>query len=476
MNLNKSPLLINTPSALIPPAATGARRNDGAGQPLGASFSALFKSTREQQLPQPTPVPSPAPHATAPAPAPSSTAVPKPAANSSAKPAPAPAPQQAAGAEAAATGQPEPKAAGTTKPTAARSATKADKADSSSNAADDIDTAESLAAPLADALRLAQDTEAGEAGAEDGGDEPEHRTDSPTPVPGTTLLPSAPATAEIHAAGKSSADAVPRQDLTPDAVERSTAPALNMTDERPSGRGTLTTAQAPGVAGKPDAAATDPLHANAAGGAISLPDSVASSKGHDAMLSATAAPQAAGTEKAAATPLSFQQALTQAQSVASAASPGSAEAPRSVALQQDLYSPGFAPEMSARLSMLASDGVQSAQLHLNPAEMGPVAVQIVLDGQQAQISFHSDQAETRAVLERSLPDLAAALRENGLTLSGGGVFQQDAGTRQQAQADGAATGRGNARSAPADAADVPAAASAAPVRRTASRGVLDTYA
>ena len=74
--------------------------------------------------------------------------------------------------------------------------------------------------------------------------------------------------------------------------------------------------------------------------------------------------------------------------------------------------------------------------------MGPVSVQIVIDGSQAQVSFQALQAETRQALEQSLPDLAAALQGQGLTLSGGGVFQQaprdaDQG-REAAQTEGAA--------------------------------------
>ncbi|MEJ5999954.1 flagellar hook-length control protein FliK [Paucibacter soli] len=172
----------------------------------------------------------------------------------------------------------------------------------------------------------------------------------------------------------------------------------------------------------------------------------------------------------------FQQAMNQALSQihgSTVADPGGAVADtRMLPIRHELHGPGFAPEMGAQLSLLAREGVQSAQLLLNPAEMGPVAVQIVLDGQQAQISFHSDLAETRAVLERSLPDLAAALRENGLTLSGGGVFQQDAGTRQQQQADGARQARGTLHGGAGDHAPIPAA----PRRAGAARGVLDTYA
>ena len=56
-----------------------------------------------------------------------------------------------------------------------------------------------------------------------------------------------------------------------------------------------------------------------------------------------------------------------------------AASPVRVDVASPLHGAGFAPEMAARLSVLAADGVQTAQLHLNPADMGPVAVQIVLE-------------------------------------------------------------------------------------------------
>ena len=90
--------------------------------------------------------------------------------------------------------------------------------------------------------------------------------------------------------------------------------------------------------------------------------------------------------------------------------------------------PLTAPEVrpgrfAVQVSVLAKDGVQRAELHLNPAEMGPVSVQIVMDGTQARIDFGADSAATRQAIEAGLPELASALRDAGFTLAGGGVSQ-----------------------------------------------------
>lgn len=133
-------------------------------------------------------------------------------------------------------------------------------------------------------------------------------------------------------------------------------------------------------------------------------------------------------------------------------------------------SPDFSQALATQLTTLARDGVHEAELQLNPADMGPIAVQIVIDGAQAQIDFTASNAGTRQALETSLPALAAALNGAGLTLSGGGVFEQRSGGREGA-ADGERRAGGRSETIAIGAAD--GAASASP---RAARGLLDLYA
>ena len=74
----------------------------------------------------------------------------------------------------------------------------------------------------------------------------------------------------------------------------------------------------------------------------------------------------------------------------------------------------------------------SAELHLNPAEMGPVSVQI-RDGRHAGAHrFRRRPGRHAAMRSRpGLPELASALRDAGLTLTGGGVSQHARGARRQ---------------------------------------------
>jgi flagellar hook-length control protein FliK len=122
-----------------------------------------------------------------------------------------------------------------------------------------------------------------------------------------------------------------------------------------------------------------------------------------------------------------------------------AAAPVVVNVPTPATAPEFPKELGVQISVLAKDGVQQAELHLNPADMGPISVQIALDGTQAQVNFGADSAATRQIIEGGLPELAAALRDAGFTLSGGGVHQQAQGRREGGDSSGnGGSGRGGA--------------------------------
>lgn len=115
---------------------------------------------------------------------------------------------------------------------------------------------------------------------------------------------------------------------------------------------------------------------------------------------------------------------------ASLAAPVSSPAP-ALQLPHPIGSAEFAPSLAFTLTRLARDGVQEARLQLHPKEMGPIDVRIAIDGTQARVDFSADVLATRSAIEAGLPQLASALRESGLTLAGGGVFQHARGNQQQ---------------------------------------------
>jgi flagellar hook-length control protein FliK len=132
--------------------------------------------------------------------------------------------------------------------------------------------------------------------------------------------------------------------------------------------------------------------------------------------------------------------------------------------------PGFQQALGYQVSLLARDGIGEAELHLNPADMGPVSVQITMTGDQARVDFGADLAQTRQALEAGWAELASSLKDAGFTLSGGGV--SDHARERQAQQGQAASQSFGGRSAR----ESGEAAVVAPVVSRRVNGAVDVYA
>lgn len=203
-------------------------------------------------------------------------------------------------------------------------------------------------------------------------------------------------------------------------------------------------------------------------------------------LAAAAEPpsaQAAAREPAAAVPAATPALPTfaaelarasQATSTQPAAATPAPAAPSEVRLATPVPSPDFVPRFSAEVAVLARDGVQEARVQVNPVELGPISVQITLDGQAAQVHLAVASDQTRQVLEQAMPSLAAALRESGLTLTGGGVFQQARQNGRESGPDGGRSGASRSGGGNRDEGATPAVA--APARRVRLPGAVDLYA
>jgi len=108
--------------------------------------------------------------------------------------------------------------------------------------------------------------------------------------------------------------------------------------------------------------------------------------------------------------------------LADAAHAGGAQA--SGVLQSPLGTSAWVEELGTQLSWMANRGIESASLHVSPAELGPIEVRIAVHGSDASIWFGAAQATTRTALEQTLPQLRQLLGSHGLTLSDAGVFRE----------------------------------------------------
>lgn len=209
-----------------------------------------------------------------------------------------------------------------------------------------------------------------------------------------------------------------------------------------------------------------PADAALAGAAASLTAERADS-------TASLAPSAAASDAGAPVP------LPAALSALGSATPGTAGVPAQAdgshaALTAHPGSPEFGSQLGDRISSFVRAGVHHAQLQLNPAEMGPLTVQIQLDGQTAQIHLAAENARTRLALEMSMPLLAGSLREAGLTLTGGGVFEQPREPSRDAPGEARDNPRQHADASRDEALQAAAATVRGPWQR--HRGVVDLVA
>lgn len=99
---------------------------------------------------------------------------------------------------------------------------------------------------------------------------------------------------------------------------------------------------------------------------------------------------------------------------------------------------GWDAAFSQRVSWVATNNLQVAQLHLNPPNLGPVEVRISLNSDQANAVFTSPHAAVREAIEAALPRLREMLADNGLSLGNVNVSSQSFQQQQQH-----ANGQGN---------------------------------
>ena len=92
----------------------------------------------------------------------------------------------------------------------------------------------------------------------------------------------------------------------------------------------------------------------------------------------------------------------------------------------------FAERLNQHISFMIGDQIQTAQIAVTPADLGPVEVRVTLIGDEAKIQLTATHAATREALNEALPRLRASFAEAGILLSQAGVFAQMP-ERQQAE-------------------------------------------
>jgi flagellar hook-length control protein FliK len=175
------------------------------------------------------------------------------------------------------------------------------------------------------------------------------------------------------------------------------------------------------------------------------------------LLAATAVPAPADTDVQA----DVAAAARAAEMLAHA--PRHAAAADHMAIATPVRDPRWADDFSTRIALMVRGGESSASLQLTPVDLGPMEVSITVRDSQATIHFGAAQAETRALIEGSIPRLREMLAAQGFQLMDASVSQ---GFSRQTRPEIPGVSRGQAESEP----------EAVVTTRVTLNGLLDTYA
>lgn len=80
-------------------------------------------------------------------------------------------------------------------------------------------------------------------------------------------------------------------------------------------------------------------------------------------------------------------------------------------------SPQWGQALAHRVSFMANNQIQQAQITLNPEKLGPIQIRLQIDReQQVQVSMLATQGTTREALETAMPRLKEMLEQSGMNL------------------------------------------------------------
>jgi flagellar hook-length control protein FliK len=97
---------------------------------------------------------------------------------------------------------------------------------------------------------------------------------------------------------------------------------------------------------------------------------------------------------------------------------------------------GWARAVGEQVAWHVSQNIQSASLRLNPQHLGPMEMQVQMDGDKATLAFTSHHALVRDALESALPRLREMFAAGGLEIVDVNVSDKNTSERDEQQANG----------------------------------------
>lgn len=113
-------------------------------------------------------------------------------------------------------------------------------------------------------------------------------------------------------------------------------------------------------------------------------------------------------------------------------------------IRTPLQDPRWSQEFSEKIVWAAHNDVHTAQININPPQLGPVQITLSMNGDQLSASFVSAHNEVRQAIEDSLPRLREIFSGAGINLGDANIGAQ----QQQAGGDKAPQFSGSGRESP----------------------------
>lgn len=146
-------------------------------------------------------------------------------------------------------------------------------------------------------------------------------------------------------------------------------------------------------------------------------------------------------------------------------------------IQSNVGSAGWNQALGTKITWMATAGMQSASLSLNPPDLGPMQVVLNVHNQQADATFITAQPEVKQALEAAMPKLREMMDQAGIQLGQANVqtgmpnHQQGAGSGQQQARSGSPGSFGKEQEG-----DVTLSGTTAASATTSGLGLVDTFA
>lgn len=152
-------------------------------------------------------------------------------------------------------------------------------------------------------------------------------------------------------------------------------------------------------------------------------------------------------------------------------------APTSAGIPQQVGTPHWETGLGDKVVWMIGSQTQSAQLHLNPPNLGPLEIKLSMADGQASLSFVTQHVAVRDAIEAASPRLRDMMGESGISMGSvsvnvGSFSQQQQASQQQNQSGGSS---GNQFASSAQGADITEPVSVA-VQNLDDQGLVDLFA